>query len=712
LKNKPEILFLYFKESADLVYHLGASYIIAYLRTRGVWAEQFVNTLALSLEELATVILKKEPRIVGFTVCDANYFLVKELASRIKERTPQITIVAGGPSATFSYKSIMRDTPAIDICVQGEGEVTMYELAQQLNTEGALDKVLGISFRSGQKIIKTAPRPLVRGDRTSASLDILPSPYLGGVLNVEEFLKVNQQPIPLVTSRGCVYKCTFCNFSAMSRHTLRFHSVRRALAELKLIDEARRNGLDVEVAIYDDTFTLNKKRVEKLCLGIIAEGIGVRIVGMEMRGDTIDKNSLSLLFRAGIREINFGLESASPSVLYNVKKVRLNGSSPGGFEPEKTFIKNIKQAVLAAKGLGFKTSLSVIFGLPGDTRKSAYQTLNFLKNLELDAYSHNILTIYPGTALSRNYKKYGIRKAGKFPIILTDPLLRPLSFPYQVDKLPRLKNEYTLSERRSLALSVLINSLSGWYKKQKNDLYPEVVFVSNNCFPQRWLKEQLSLQTRFIYGKEPDFQKTEITLAVSSETSFLHPKYTFMSPEELLGVVPEELKFHFRLKALKDLTEKLNQTHCIYFIRDILDVCKLEELAKAEIKSGEVISSRSQRQDGLILDACRWGFSCSALSLRRLIVDSQGQIKVCFDSDCLGRAGEAWGVLTERFDRIYREKMRERNCDTCALKYSCSKCPFLSPALEKIYCKLKQRNSFINPFINAFHFVRKLDCLC
>ena len=712
MKNRPEILFLYFKENGDLVYHLGASYIIAYLRKKGIWAEQFVNTIALCLEELATVILKKKPRILGFTVYDSNYFLVKELATRIKNNATQIITVAGGPSATFSYKSIMRDTPAIDICVQGEGEVTMYELAQQLNTGGALDKVLGIRFRSGQKIIKTAPRPLVRGNCRAESLDILPSPYLSGVLNVEKFLKVNQQPLPLVTSRGCVYKCTFCNFSAMSRHTLRFHSVRRALEELKFIDESRRKGLDVEVAIYDDTFTLNKKRVEKLCLGIIAEGIGVRIVGMEMRGDKIDKNLLSLLFQAGIREINFGLESANPSVLYNVKKVRLNSSSPGSFKPERAFIKNIKQAVLAAKGLGFRTSLSVIFGLPGDSRKSASKTLNFLKNLKPDAYCHNILTIYPGTELSKNYKKYGIRKAGKYPTILTDPLLRPLNFPYQVNKLPRLKNEYTLSERRSLAHSFLINNLSGWYKKQKNDLYPEVVFVSGNFFPQRWLKEQLSLQTRFIYGKEPDFKKPEISLAVSSETSFLHPKYTFMRPEELLGVLPEELKFHFRLKALKDLPEKSNQRNFIYFIRDFDDLCKLEELAQAEIKGNEVISSRSEKQEGLILDACRWGFSCGALNLRRLIVDSQAQVKACFDSECLGKAGEKWSVLRERFDRIYREKMKERNCTTCALKYSCSKCPFLTPELEKIYCQLRQRNSSINPFMNAFHFGRKLEVLC
>ena len=141
----PEIIFLFPQEDGNFIYHLGSNYCIAFLRKNGVRAEQFVNNLHLSMGDIVSAVLKRRPVAVGFTVYDANYFLVKELARKLKESAPEIVILAGGPTATFSHRGMMRDSSHIDICVRGEGEIAVSELAEQLRAKRGFSKVLGIT---------------------------------------------------------------------------------------------------------------------------------------------------------------------------------------------------------------------------------------------------------------------------------------------------------------------------------------------------------------------------------------------------------------------------------------------------------------------------------------------------------------------------------------------------------------------------------------
>ena len=206
-------------------YHLGAGYVRSYLHQHSVETAQYITDHEKTIPSIVEDILSYKADIVGFTCYDANYPYVRLLSQYLKKKDPLITIVLGGPTATFSPHLVMGHTPEIDVCVRGEGEETVLALVKKGFSD--LEGIKGITFRS-KSIVDTVDRPLISSGERGAELDGLPSPYLTGVIPPDG-------SVGLLTGRGCVYHCTYCNFSTMFNHTIRYHSVDRVLAELALI---------------------------------------------------------------------------------------------------------------------------------------------------------------------------------------------------------------------------------------------------------------------------------------------------------------------------------------------------------------------------------------------------------------------------------------------------------------------------------------------
>ena len=161
-------------------YHLGAGYVRSYLQRHHIDSDQFVTHQERIFPDIVAGILEYNPRIVGFTCYDLNYPYVRLLSIALKKKNPLINVILGGPTATFSFREIMNHTPEIDICVRGEGEQTMLELLQKDFTD--LESIRGIAFRSGNEIVSTPERPLISGEKKMAELDVIPSPYLTGII--------------------------------------------------------------------------------------------------------------------------------------------------------------------------------------------------------------------------------------------------------------------------------------------------------------------------------------------------------------------------------------------------------------------------------------------------------------------------------------------------------------------------------------------------
>ena len=119
---------------------------------------------------MVTRTLEYNADVIGFTCYDANYPYVRLLARYLKKKNQHLTIILGGPTATFSPHVIMAHTPEIDLCIRGEGEQTTLELMQKEFKD--LEGTKGITFRSHNEIISTPNRPLISSGVTGKELDI------------------------------------------------------------------------------------------------------------------------------------------------------------------------------------------------------------------------------------------------------------------------------------------------------------------------------------------------------------------------------------------------------------------------------------------------------------------------------------------------------------------------------------------------------------
>jgi radical SAM superfamily enzyme YgiQ (UPF0313 family) len=385
-------------------YHLGVSYILAYGAYRPDQARTFFSDNRSSWDETAARICKLAKKGVGFSVYEHNYVFVSNLATRIRARRPDLLIVCGGPSATFSARRILADNPAIDLCVAGEAERTFQELYNTGFSRNAWPGIPGLFYRDGDTLFATGSREYYCSpeDKKDA-LSGLPSPYLEGFLPVAEAPNTH-----VSSSRGCPYACTYCSFTAIGGRFIRFVPAAVVLAELKMIcDYFRKTAERVTIHFTDDNFTVRMARTKLILAELAAfrpENVTFNIQARPDGG--LDEEFYRLAKSAGIAEMNFGLESADPHVLALVNK--LGPRRNDDLELERNYIDQARKQVLAAARHGIDVSVSIILGLPGDTKSRGKKTLNFVRSLPIKLYGHNLLNIFDGTELARTYMDYGL----------------------------------------------------------------------------------------------------------------------------------------------------------------------------------------------------------------------------------------------------------------------------------------------------------------
>ena len=650
-------------------YHLGAGYIRSFLQQHSIETHQFVTSQEMTISDISEMIFTYKPETVGFTSYDTNYNYVRLLTKILKKRDPHLNVILGGPTATFSYQAIMNHTPEIDVCVIGEGEQTVLELIQKRFDD--LESIKGITFRSHSgNLISTQRRPFISGGEKGAELDILPSPYLTGIIPPDGKTGV-------LASRGCVYKCTYCNFSIMYNYTVRYHSLDRIINELKVINDNWNPIRTDMIQIHDDIFSLNVKRAKILCQRIIDEGINLPL-SLETRADHCDKELIYLMRDAGVQSINFGLESASLKVLKAIKK------SP---HKEKQFLNQIKSSVQWAKEADMTTSVSVIFGLPEEGMKEAEETLSFVKELNVDEYSHNVLHICAGTELFRTRKKHSL-----------DVYHSPHFLPYKT------KRAFDVAKITPLPHSGLRREFNLWRRMYYNLLSYEADRITRGCkylmiknLPEdmkgfcTWLKE-ISLLSVSCFDcsdgitKEKGLENFALllrngvpvgsyALVAKNGEPHLTSVATWM---ELNSPVPE-LPFH----------QYKRESHGLFTLEQPQDVEALAHFLNRYVKNG-ILSFRAHDVSGTLVNSCRWGeHLCPALSGGVLVVNGN-KVLPCYNGESIGKVGDSIQDLREALENMLREKEEERGCHDCLVKEECSHCLFLQPLTDDKFCELRR----------------------
>ena len=365
---------------------LGLAYVAAVLEKEGIEVQvQDFLVAKYAKEKLARKIADFTPEIVGITSVTMNYPIASKILRDCKEIDGNMVSVIGGPHVSFWAKEALGEAPWIDIVVRGEGEYTMLEIARGQS----LKEIDGIAFRENKDIVLTKPRQWIE------NLDELPFParHLFPLSRYRAF----SDACGLFTSRGCPFNCIFCLGPKMVGRKGRFRNTKLIVDE---IEEILEYGFKT-INVADDLFTINRKHLYAFCDEVMARKLKFKW-SANSRVDTVDAEMLGKMKEAGCSFMCYGVESGNQKILDITRK--------------KITRENIRETAKLTREAGIKSLASFIMGLPGETKETLKESVNFAKGLGT-YYGFHILAPFPGTEVRERQKEYGIR-------ILTDDWLR------------------------------------------------------------------------------------------------------------------------------------------------------------------------------------------------------------------------------------------------------------------------------------------------
>lgn len=344
----------------------------------------------LEPEDFRKRICQTAADVVGITSTTLTYKSALRIAGVTKEVLPECTVVLGGCHASFWDENALRECPSLDIVVRREGEITFIDLLEKLHSKSSLNGVQGITFRkSDGGIARNEDRPFME------NLDDLPFPAFH-LFPLGTFRRVGKIIFPLTTSRGCVYWCDFCTAVRMFGRKYRMRSPKNVVDEIEFLQNKYGES---QFAFYDDAFTINPERVEKICDEIRQRKLAIRW-DCEARVDMVNKNLLQKMSAAGCIAVWLGVESGSQLIIEKMhKKIKLDQT---------------RSAFKAAREIGMMTIANVVLGFPGETERTAWETINFIKELNPGDVGFYIATPYPGTPLYELVKQSGWLKTTDF----------------------------------------------------------------------------------------------------------------------------------------------------------------------------------------------------------------------------------------------------------------------------------------------------------
>jgi radical SAM superfamily enzyme YgiQ (UPF0313 family) len=226
-------------------------------------------------------------------------------------------------------------------------------------------------------------------------IDTLPAPNRSYIkhINYRSIVGKTGKLATIITSRGCPYKCTFCD---VPYKVYRNRSVQSVLDE---IDECLQMGYQ-EFHFYDDLFNITPEKVIELCKGVKQRGLKFT---WDFRGrvNTITRESLEAAKEAGCRMISFGVETGSDEGLKALEK--------------GITVKRIKEVFQWCRQLRIKTIADFMIGLPSErTREDVLKNIDFLVELNPDYAQVAVLCLYPHTELYRQAVEKGLIEDNKW----------------------------------------------------------------------------------------------------------------------------------------------------------------------------------------------------------------------------------------------------------------------------------------------------------
>ncbi|MFQ5786620.1 MAG: B12-binding domain-containing radical SAM protein [Thermodesulfobacteriota bacterium] len=349
--------------------------------------------IGMPFEQIEDIIKSYGPDIVGvnnlFTKQREN---AHKIYSIVKKVDKNIITIAGGAHPTAMPEAVMSDGN-LDYAVLGEGEQALIDLISVFEGRNDLSMLDGVAYR------KNSETKILPKTRFIEDLDSIPFPARH-LLNMEKYfgLKASHGErkydrfTPIITSRGCSAKCTFCTAYKVWGRKFRTRSPQNVIAEMRHLRQ--KYGIE-EIMFEDDNVTLNPKRAEIIFDKMMTEKLDLKWdTPNGVAAWTLSEQLIYKMKESGCYRINFAIESGNQYVLDKIIKKPLK-------------LEKVKPLVKYARNIGVDVSIFLVVGMPGETEKQIWDSFQLAADLEIYNPHISVATPYPGSELYDICKEKG-----------------------------------------------------------------------------------------------------------------------------------------------------------------------------------------------------------------------------------------------------------------------------------------------------------------
>ncbi|MFA4955765.1 MAG: radical SAM protein [Candidatus Methanoperedens sp.] len=352
--------------------------------------------LGLNWQEIEERICLFSPDMVGiscmFSMMFPEALKVADIAKGIDRN--MFVVMGGAHPSSVPYDVLRYEN--VDFVVIGEGEETLLELAGALKKKSDFYGIDGLGYRINGTVTVNPKTGFIK------DLDALPFPARH-LLPMERYYEIGESHgglkrsryASIITSRGCPGKCVYCSIHSVWGKSWRPRSPENVLLEIEHL--VKEYGIR-EIHFEDDNLTFDRERSRMIFQGIIDKRLD--ITWTTPNGVAIwklDEELLKLMKKSGCYQLNLGIESGNEQVLRQIIKKPLK-------------LEKVGEIVRKIREIGIWTHGFFIIGMPGETKKTMEDTINFATSIDLDSANFFIATPYPGTELYELCKNNGFIK--------------------------------------------------------------------------------------------------------------------------------------------------------------------------------------------------------------------------------------------------------------------------------------------------------------
>ncbi len=377
VKNEPGIKAV--KENYGIFPSLSLLYVAGILEAAGCEVMLLdAHAEELDLDRTVERLDAFDPAYIGYTITTYLFFQTLDWIKAIREKIPVPTIVGGVHLSIYPKETLTH--AAIDYAVTGEAEISLPELMEALVNGRDLRGVRGIAYRDGGVPVQEGGEVVVTPHSETCAVDEAPFPARHLIDNslYYSFISKYRNFTCFLTSRGCPYKCIFCEQGSKA---FRARSPMNVVDELELcVNEFGVRELD----FFDSSFTIRKKRVIEICEEINRRNLDI-VWAARTRVDCIGKDVLEAMKRAGCTRIYYGIESGNREILKVLKK--------------STSMEVIRRVVQDTQNAGIDTFGYFMVGNPYDSPATVRQTIRLAIDLDFDYAQFSKVTPMPATEM-------------------------------------------------------------------------------------------------------------------------------------------------------------------------------------------------------------------------------------------------------------------------------------------------------------------------